>query len=254
MGQNIVTFVWRHKQVTYRQSHFPKSASMYSPHWNYTIGSPLSQHPMQPSSNRHQKFIYLRLLSYMLLDWAQILKGSGFLWMVPSAWESWDGRPSNGCEGGGGAVLSLRGGARDGCRGESVWALRWLETLCWELFWLSFLDNCCWRSRSIPFDFLRWGWKEYDSLIVRCWTERQKHYKGYCILSSREDRRKQEDMNTKGRKTNDCFSSRYKKVDLKRMPITGMLPPSSTQRIIKLFYFILAYKERAEKRPMVSRD
>ena len=70
----------------------------------------------------------------MLLDWAQILKGSGFLWMVPSAGESWGGRPGRGWEGAGGAALSLRGGARDGWTGESVWALRWLETLCWELF------------------------------------------------------------------------------------------------------------------------
>lgn len=102
------------------------------------------KNPMQ--SNRHQKWIYLRLLSYMLLDWAQILKGSGFLWMVPSPVESWAGRLGKGWEGGGGAMLSLRGGARDGCPGESVWTLRWLETLCCELFWLSFLDNCCWRS------------------------------------------------------------------------------------------------------------
>lgn len=111
--------------------------------------------PMQPSSNFHQKWLYLRLLSYMLLDWAQILKGSGFLWMVPSAGESWGGRLGRGWEGGGGAALSLRGGARDGCTGESVWMLRWLETLCWELFWLSFLDNCCWRSRSISFNNLK---------------------------------------------------------------------------------------------------
>lgn len=105
--------------------------------------------PMQPSSNRHQKFIYLRLLSYMLLDWAQILKGSGFLWVVPSPWESWEGRPGKGCEGAGGVLLSLRGAAREECTGESVWVLRWLETLCWELLWLSFLDNCCRGSRSI---------------------------------------------------------------------------------------------------------
>lgn len=115
---------------------------------------PRANIPMQPSSNRHRIIIYLRLLSYMLLDWAQILKGSGFLWMVPSAGESWGGRPGRGWEGGGGATLSLRGGARDGCTGESVWALRWLETLCWELFWLSFLDNCCRKRRSILFDYI----------------------------------------------------------------------------------------------------
>lgn len=121
---------------------------------------------MQPSSNRHQKLIYLRLLSYMLLDWAQILKGSGFLWMVPSAGESWGGRLGRGWEGGGGATLSLRGGAREGCTGESVWMLRWLETLCWELFWLSFLDNCCWRSRSISLD----NWK--SAVTVHLWKWR----------------------------------------------------------------------------------
>lgn len=120
---------------------------------------------MLPTPNRHQKYIYLRLLSYMLLDWAQILKGSGFLWIVPSAGESWGGRPGRGWEGGGGAMLSLRGGARDGCTGESVWALLWLETLCWELFWLSFLDNCCRRSRSISFN----NWK--SAVSVHLWTQ-----------------------------------------------------------------------------------
>jgi len=92
----------------------------------------------------------------MLLDWAQILKGSGFLWMVPSAaGESWGGRPGSGWEGagGGGAALSLRGGARDGCKGESAWLLRWLETLCWELFWLSFLDSCCLGGKQ---SYARW--------------------------------------------------------------------------------------------------
>lgn len=32
----------------------------------------------------------------MLLDWAQILKGSGFLWIVPSAGESCVGRLGRG--------------------------------------------------------------------------------------------------------------------------------------------------------------
>lgn len=112
------------------------------------------------------KIIYLRLLSYMLLDWAQILKGSGFLWMVPSAGESWGGRLGRGWEGGGGAALSLWGGARDGCTGESVWMLLWLETLCWELLWLSFLDNCCWRSRSIRFH----NWK--SAVTAHLWKWR----------------------------------------------------------------------------------
>lgn len=144
--------------------------------------------PMQPSSNFHQKWLYLRLLSYMLLDWAQILKGSGFLWMVPSAGESWGGRLGRGWEGGGGAALSLRGGARDGCTGESVWMLRWLETLCWELFWLSFLDNCCWRSRSISFDNLKsavaahlWKWRMSWELADR------KRQKEACSTVGRRD-------------------------------------------------------------------
>lgn len=64
--------------------------------FKHTEGLQRATSPMQPSSNRHQKIIYLRLLSYMLLDWAQILKGSGFLWMVPSAGESWGGRPGRG--------------------------------------------------------------------------------------------------------------------------------------------------------------
>ena len=70
----------------------------------------------------------------MLLDWAQILKGSGFLWMVPSAGMSWVGSPGRAWEGAGG-TLSLWGAAREGWTGESVWlVLRWLDTLCWELF------------------------------------------------------------------------------------------------------------------------
>lgn len=35
-----------------------------------------------------------------------------------------------------------------GWLGESVWVLRWLHTLCWELFWLSFLSNWCWKDRK----------------------------------------------------------------------------------------------------------
>src|SRR4029434_9496573 len=53
------------------------------------------------------KHNYLRLLSYMLLDWAQILKGSGFFWMVPSAGGSWGGRPGSGWAWGGGGRCPL---------------------------------------------------------------------------------------------------------------------------------------------------
>ncbi len=84
---------------------------------------------------------YLRLLSYMLLDWAQILKGSGFFWRVPSTGGSC-GRLGRGWEGGGGAADSLSR-AWEAWRGESVWMLRWLDTLCWELPWLSLRSNCC---------------------------------------------------------------------------------------------------------------
>lgn len=41
-----------------------------------------------------------------------------------------------------GATASL-GMTEGGWLGESVWMLRWLHTLCWELFWLSFLSNWC---------------------------------------------------------------------------------------------------------------
>ena len=63
-----------------------------------------------PASGMHPppKHNYLRLLSYMLLDWAQILKGSGFFWMVPSAGGSWGGRPGSGWAwGGGGAAAAV---------------------------------------------------------------------------------------------------------------------------------------------------
>lgn len=90
---------------------------------------------------------YLRLLSYMLLDWAQILNGSGFFWRVPSIGGSW-GRLGRGWDGGGGAADSLSM-AWEAWRGESVWTLRWLETLCWELPWLSLRSNCCCEEREI---------------------------------------------------------------------------------------------------------
>lgn len=86
----------------------------------------------------------------MLLDCAQILKGSGFFWRVrvPSA-GSWGGSPGRGWVGaaGVGATASL-GMAEGGWLGESVWVLRWLHTLCWELLWLSFLSNWCWVDRK----------------------------------------------------------------------------------------------------------
>lgn len=86
----------------------------------------------------------------MLLDCAQILKGSGFFARVrvPSA-GSWGGRPGRGWVGaaGVGATASL-GMTEGGWLGESVWVLRWLHTLCWELLWLSFLSNWCWLDRK----------------------------------------------------------------------------------------------------------
>lgn len=86
----------------------------------------------------------------MLLDCAQILKGSGFFWRVrvPSA-GSWGGRPGRGWVGaaGVGARASL-GMTEGGWLGESVWVLRWLHTLCWELLWLSFLSKWCWVDRK----------------------------------------------------------------------------------------------------------
>lgn len=166
-------------------------------HWNTPSVSIEPTAPCSPSFHCHQKYIYLRLLSYMLLDWAQILKGSGFLWMVPSAGESWAGRLGRGWEGGGGATLSLRGGARDGCKGESVWMLLWLETLCWELFWLSFRDNCCWRSTSMTFHDWKsaatahlWKWKlnwglterEKNDLVTAC-SAAERHTR---VLSCKE--------------------------------------------------------------------
>lgn len=92
---------------------------------------------------------YSLRLSYMLLDWAQILKGSGFFWRVPLVGGSNGGRLGRGWVGGGGtgggaaSVSAGTGGTAGTARaGESVWVLRWLHTLCWELPWLSFLSNC----------------------------------------------------------------------------------------------------------------
>lgn len=65
----------------------------------------------------------------MLRDWAHILKGSGFFWVVPSPGSWGAGRLGSGWTGGGGGALSAgRGWAA--CTGESIRALRWLETLC----------------------------------------------------------------------------------------------------------------------------
>ena len=59
------------------------------------------------------------------------------------------GRPGRGWVGaaGVGPTASL-GMAEGGWLGESVWVLRWLHTLCWELLWLSFLSNWCWVDRK----------------------------------------------------------------------------------------------------------
>lgn len=109
----------------------------------------------------------------MLLDCAQILKGSGFFWRVrvPSA-GSWGGRPGRGWVGaaGVGATASL-GMAEGGWPGESVWALRWLHTLCWELLWLSFLSNWCWEEkkqseRCVCVCAKGWGWIQAEDREV----------------------------------------------------------------------------------------
>lgn len=94
--------------------------------------------------------IYSHRLSYILLDCAQILKGSGFFWRVrvPSV-GSWGGKTGRGWVGAAevGTTASL-GMLEGGWLGESVWVLRWLHTLCWELFWLSFLSNWCWVDKT----------------------------------------------------------------------------------------------------------
>lgn len=80
---------------------------------------------------------YSRRFSYMLLDWAQILKGSGFFCPELSVWS--------------GAGASAGGSSGSTCvlwLGEAVCRLRWLATLCWELFWLSFLSSGCWKEAS----------------------------------------------------------------------------------------------------------
>lgn len=98
---------------------------------------------------------YLRLLSYMLLDWAQILNGSGFLASVPSVAGSWGGRPGSGWAGGGGAAVSVDG-AWEEWRGESEGTLRWLP-------WLSFLSSgCCGHSDEsmhLEMKWVRVGWE-----------------------------------------------------------------------------------------------
>lgn len=95
-------------------------------------------------------------LSYMLLDCAQILKGSGFFWRVPLVGGSNGGKLGRGWVGGGGtgggaASVSVGTGGTAGTAraGESVWVLRWLHTLCWELPWLSFLSNCWQTKREV---------------------------------------------------------------------------------------------------------
>ena len=84
---------------------------------------------------RQKAGCYLRRFSYMLLDWAQILKGSGFFCPELSVWSE--------------AGASAGGYSGSTCApwlGEAVCRLRWLATLCWELFWLSFLSSGCWKG------------------------------------------------------------------------------------------------------------
>lgn len=78
---------------------------------------------------------YSRRFSYMLLDWAQILKGSGFFCPELSA-----------CSGAGASAVGYSGSTCVLWLGDAVCRLRWLETLCCELFWLSFLSNGCWKQ------------------------------------------------------------------------------------------------------------
>lgn len=93
--------------------------------------------PWARGSGRQGPGYYSRRFSYMLLDWAQILKGSGFFCPELSVWSG--AGASAGGYSGGTCVLWL---------GEAVCRLRWLETLCWELFWLSFLSSGCWKQAS----------------------------------------------------------------------------------------------------------
>lgn len=142
--------------------------------------SPLSQRTQQqlprdpaPQAPATKIPYYLRLLSYMLLDWAQILKGSGFLARVPSAGMSCWGRPGSGWTGAGGAAVSVERACVAWSGEESEGALRWLDTLCWELPWLSFLSNCCcasgylfeWRIKCVG------GWIEWVRGSMRVWVD-----------------------------------------------------------------------------------
>lgn len=93
--------------------------------------------PWGGGSGRQGPGCYSRRFSYMLLDWAQILKGSGFFCPELSVWS--------------GVGASVGGYSGSTCvlwLGEAVCRLRWLETLCWELFWLSFLSSGCWKQAS----------------------------------------------------------------------------------------------------------
>lgn len=83
----------------------------------------------------------------MLLDWAQILKGSGFFCPELSVWS--------------GAGASAGGYSGSTCvpwLGDAVCRLRWLETLCWELFWLSFLSSGCCKKAREGAKKERWLW------------------------------------------------------------------------------------------------
>lgn len=85
-------------------------------------------------SKRQWPGCYSRRFSYMLLDWAQILKGSGFFCPELSVWS-----------GAGASAGEYSGSTCVPWLGDAVCRLRWLETLCWELFWLSFLSSGCWK-------------------------------------------------------------------------------------------------------------
>lgn len=109
----------------------------------YTLKNQFSRgtkRPLEPWAGvlgRQEPGCYSRRFSYMLLDWAQILKGSGFFCPELSVWS--------------GVGASAGGYSGSTCvlwPGEAVCRLRWQETLCWELFWLSFLSSGCWKQAS----------------------------------------------------------------------------------------------------------
>ncbi len=93
--------------------------------------------PMHPPPEPHITYAYFHTCSWTGPDFKGIwfLLESSVYWRV--LWQAWQG-----LGGGGGAADSLSR-AWEAWRGESVWMLRWLDTLCWELPWLSLRSNCC---------------------------------------------------------------------------------------------------------------